>query len=67
MRSSAPNPSLAVFFRLRLDSLSAKTVSRYCVGVVSNPLYTSSDEVCYHTLKASLASFVSMCRPLSRL
>lgn len=46
MRSSAPNTGLAVFSRLRLN-LSAKTVSRYCNSVVSDPLRTKQSSSLY--------------------
>jgi hypothetical protein len=66
MRSSALSTGLAVLSCLRLNSL-VKTVSRYYSGIVSYPSRASSNKAGHHTFKASLASFVSMCRPLSRL
>jgi hypothetical protein len=59
MRSSAPSTGLAVFSRLKLNSL-AKTVLRYYNGTVSYPSCVSSNKAGHQTLKASLALFVSI-------
>jgi len=66
MRSSTPSTGLAVLSRLRGKS-SAKVVSRYYIDLVSYPSCISSNKVGHNTVKASLASFVSMYRLLTWL